>query len=491
MTRWSIPALWLSLGIGCWSSAPEAPAPAPEVAAADATDDAPKKRKRKRRRKKRKPAADAAPPDVPPTTTEVDEDADEDTDGPSIVDGLDRKARRALTGPGKWRKTTDDAALAAAQAAEIARLEAIGYADGTTEVVGRGIDVHDPKRAYQGLNLWHDGHASAAYLTTMEGEVLHQWAVPFATAFPEISARPTAPGINHWRRVLLGDGGDLYAVHEGRGIVALDAASNVRWARANRAHHHLAWLPDGNLGVLVREGRIVEALHPTRPVLVDRVEVLDPATGEVLRTVDLLDAFLAGPRPELVTGRTRSFGDLMHTNTLTVLDADEAALHPDWDAGDWLVSSRTLSMIGVVDPEAGAFTWVHTGGYRRQHDAIVDAKTNRILMFDNVGGPGRNSRLLALDLPQADAGWSWMPEADVFKSPTLGAVQVLPNGDLLATASERGHAVELDPASGDVVWSFWTPHRAGPEGEFIAALFEVHRLPPSTDVRWAKKPDTP
>ena len=65
---------------------------------------------------------------------------------------------------------------------------------------------------------------------------------------------------------------------------------------------------------------------------------------------------------------------------------------------------------------------------------------------------------------------------------TSGA-QRLPNGNTLITESDGGRALEVTPDR-RIVWEFFNPHRAGEQGEYIATLFELLRLPPDFPVDW-------
>jgi hypothetical protein len=53
----------------------------------------------------------------------------------------------------------------------------------------------------------------------------------------------------------------------------------------------------------------------------------------------------------------------------------------------------------------------------------------------------------------------------------------LPNGNTLIVESQAGRAIEVTPDQ-EIVWEFVHPHRAGPQDELIAQLFDVVRLPP-------------
>ena len=49
-----------------------------------------------------------------------------------------------------------------------------------------------------------------------------------------------------------------------------------------------------------------------------------------------------------------------------------------------------------------------------------------------------------------------------------------------------GRQVEVTP-TGEVVWSFHSPHRAGEQKQLVAALYEVQRLAPDTPMAWLER----
>lgn len=376
---------------------------------------------------------------------------------------------------GKWRRARElpADALSDEQQRVIAELEAIGYADGTRAVqADQVIAVHDRDRAFQGYNLFNSGHASEAYLVDMDGRVLHRWGAAYADAFPNVAFRPGAPGTNHWRRVHLDEGGVLWAVHEGRGLVKLAFDSSIAWAVDNRAHHDLVPLGGGRVAVLARRGTVVPDLGTQHPVLIDFIEWY-AADGTLERSVGILDALLASPWAGVVTDRKRIRGDLLHTNSLEFLDGRGAERNPAFAAGRALVSFRNSSSIAVVDVDEGRVAWLAEGDFLRQHDATM-LDDGHLLVFDN-GGRRRASAVREYDPADMTQTWIYGGTDDrPFWSGTLGTNQRLPNGNTLITESDGGRAFEVAP-DGTIVWEMFNPFRAGDDGEFIAALFEVVR----------------
>ena len=89
------------------------------------------------------------------------------------------------------------------------------------------------------------------------------------------------------------------------------------------------------------------------------------------------------------------FPDIMHTNTLKVLDGEAEHLLPAFKAGNILVSMRELHMIAVLDLAEEKFVWhLASGGplgvdgrisrlsFRSQHDPKILPNGN-MLLFDN------------------------------------------------------------------------------------------------------------
>jgi hypothetical protein len=337
------------------------------------------------------------------------------------------------------------------------------------------IVAHDPSAVSPGLNFYVSGHAAEAVLMDSEGQVLHRWRYPLRRLWPDLAADPENARLEYWRRAYLFPNGDLLGIYEGLGIVKLDARSNVLWSHRGGIHHDLEVLPNGEIWVLDRKGKIIPRINPDKGVLEDFVTVLGPG-GRVRRQISILESFERSSHAALLSRMERQ-GDIFHTNTLEVLDGRFADRHPAFQKGNLLLSVLKLDALAILDPEREEIVWARTGSWRRQHQPTF-LDSGRLLLFDNTG-PGRNlSRVIELDPLTGEIGWRFggTPEADFF-SRTLGSNQRLPNGNTLITESENGRALEVAP-DGRVVWEFYNPHRAGERKELVAVLFEMVRLPP-------------
>ena len=345
------------------------------------------------------------------------------------------------------------------------------------------VTVHRPNAVSPGLNLYTSGHASEAVLMDPEGRILHRWGYPLRLLRPELYADPETRDeirkLEYFRRARLLPTGELLAIFEGLGLVKLGPGSELVWAYRGGAHHDLDLADDGTIYLLDREGRAIPRLRP-EGVLEDLVTVLTPE-GEVQRKLSVLEAFERSPYAALLE-RMPPRPDILHTNTLEILDGRLAERHPAFRRGNLLLSVLELDTVAVLDPGSGEIVWALSDLWRKQHQPTV-VGDGRLLVFDNVGAGPDRSRVLELDPFTREVFWRYGgdPETD-FLSRTLGSCQRLPNGNTLITESENGRALEVT-RGGEVAWEFTSPHRAGEAGELVAVLFEVERLPPDFPFR--------
>ncbi|MCP3916455.1 MAG: hypothetical protein GY711_12935 [bacterium] len=387
---------------------------------------------------------------------------------------------------GYWFDLSGEAPLEGLDAEQIAalrNLEGIGYAAGYEEAPAAvGVVTWEASRAQAGLNLYSSGHAPVAFLADMSGEVLHRWERAY-------DSLPDAPAMQHttqnaWRRVRLLPDGSLLAIWDGLGLTKLDRGSNVVWHFGGPAHHDLDVAPDGRILVLTRRPAIVSRLNAKQPILDDAITTLS-ADGEVLARTSLVECLLNSSYSEHLVRAAREAGDILHTNTLELLDEQSAAAHPSWSPGDVLVCFRDLDRIAVIDLERRRTVWMTDGDWAAPHQPTV-LENGNLLIFDNMGHAS-HSKVLELDPRTGAEAWRWStePPADFF-SVFCGTAERLANGNTLVTESCRGHAFEVTPG-GEIAWSFLSPWRAGDRKQLVAVLFEVQRIPRAAVAAWLER----
>jgi hypothetical protein len=366
----------------------------------------------------------------------------------------------------------------------IEALTSLGYAAGYVPIrEAKGVVQHDRKSASPGYNLLLSGHAPAAYLLDMEGEILHSWAATFSEVWPESQLGP-AQGRREsfWKRAYLYPNGDLIAMFERLGLVKLDRRSRILWRFKGPVHHDLDVDEDGRILTLTRRVHKIRRIDAKHPTVEDFLVILD-AEGRQLEEISILEAVERSHYANLLKMRTAAGGilnmkgDVLHTNTVTVLDGRVAFPLPWFKKGNLLLALRSLDLVAVLDPRKRALVWGLTGMWIRPHEPVL-LESGRILVFDNEGGAHDGveaSRALELDILSQEIKWSYAGPPDFYSS-ICGLVQRLSNGNTLITVSTEGRVIEVTPA-GRVVWEYLNPYSTVVDrNERVATIFEMVRL---------------
>lgn len=337
-----------------------------------------------------------------------------------------------------------------------------------------------------GLTLFSPRQQARAVLVDLAGRTRHAWTAEHL------------PDDGPWQHVELLPGGNLVLLIKDRLLARIDWDSRLVWALEGRFHHDAVGAGDGRLWALDRREETVPWLRGEVPVLTDRALEIDDASGEILRTVDLLPTLLGSVEarlPEIAAwfeerGGRGAVGeliadtppDLFHTNSVVELERNVAGLGK---AGDLLLSVRHLDRLVVLDPRSGEPGWVWGGraGLDGQHHATVVGDDpapgrGRVLLFDNGRERGW-SRVLEVDPLRGEVAWSYRGEPrEGFFSRSRGGAQRLAGGNTLITESDLGRLFEVTPG-GEIVWEYLAPiHRPrGREGEAArAAIYRATRI---------------
>jgi hypothetical protein len=349
--------------------------------------------------------------------------------------------------------------------------------------------VDNPDKTCDGFTLCMYGTGSRALLVNMNGDVVHQWHIPFTELWPD---PPHLHGPIDDAAVYFNDGhiypnGDLLVVIEGPintrnssngyGLARLDKDSHIIWKYAEKCHHDVDVAEDGTIYALVNEmtDKVPQGLEdiPT-PCMIDFVDVISPE-GKRLKRISLLEAIMDTPytplfcplekqrrftdaktpapaiaksSPSLEDPRRR---DVLHTNAVKVLNHALAPKFPLFKAGQLLISPRNLDTVAVLDPDSSKVIWAARGPWRSQHDpSFLD--NGHLLLFDNLGSPG-GSRVLEYDPQTQEFPWSYPGEQGApFLSRIRGMCQRLPNGNTLIVNSDGGEVIEVT-RDREVIWS--------------------------------------
>jgi hypothetical protein len=157
-----------------------------------------------------------------------------------------------------------------------------------------------------------------------------------------------------------------------------------------------------------------------------------------------------------------------HTNSIDVT-AD----------GDWLISMRLTSKVGIVDPVSGVFRWKWGHVLSHQH-AATWLDNGHVLILDNGCHRKRMpsfSQVLEVDPKTDEIVWQYQAEPILaFYSFMVSGASRLPNENTLVTEGASGRIFEITP-KGEVVWEYVSPFsgidvRFGP----TPAIFRAHRF---------------
>ncbi|MBI2435901.1 MAG: hypothetical protein HYV26_23855 [Candidatus Hydrogenedentes bacterium] len=378
----------------------------------------------------------------------------------------------------------------AAGDANFQMLDALGYLGSTNITASDKIQYvfNNPAKSFQGYTFYVSGHAPAAYLIDMDGNVLHHWEAPLNTVFPDDEAAQKA-GARMWRRAYLYNNGDVLAIYQGFAIARFDKDSKLLWARKGGYHHAAHIQEDGAIYTLMSQPEVLPRINEKKNVFADYIVVLAPDGTEIKR-IPILDSFENSYYTPLFYKRLESAGDILHTNSIHVLDGSMAGTCAAFKQGNILISVKYLECLAVVDPEQQKVVWSLSGMWLRQHEPIV-LKNGNMMIFDNVGmwfsrrGGVQYSRVLEFNPFTQEVVWEYKGsrETPLF-SKHCGSVQRLSNGNTLISETEGGRVFEVSPEK-EIVWELHNPNRTGENNQLIAAIFEGVRLPPDFPIGWA------
>jgi hypothetical protein len=331
------------------------------------------------------------------------------------------------------------------RALEIEQLQALGYVDGTYDPQSELADVvtNVKNKTSPGYNFYASRKQNGARLIDMDGRAVYEWSTREKGA---------------WQHVELMPNGDVFVIVKDQRLARYDKDSNRVWTVRGRFHHDL-WMFEGQIYVLSRAPRIVPAIHPSVPTLVDVIQVRSPDDGSLIREISIFDAIAKSPYGFLlpsIAQESRSakkgYLDVLHTNHVEVFDGALADRHPMYSKGNILISMRNINAIAILDGDTSEVVWIWgpTNLTFQHHPALL--RNGNILLFDNGL---KRSRVIEINPLSRRVEWQYAPRSG-FYSQNRGSIQRLPNGNTLITESDRGYVIEVTPKK-QVVWKFANP----------------------------------
>ena len=353
---------------------------------------------------------------------------------------------------------------------------------------GEGITVDKPGQTYDGFTLVATTEGPRAKLLDMRGNVVHQWELPFSRAWPSPShvTDPVGDEQIHWFRCHLFPNGDLLAIYQvetdtpcGYGLVKLNKDSQLLWKYAGRAHHDLDVDDSGKIYTLTHQlkRRAPAGLeYLATPYVADSLVVLSP-DGQELASVPIDEAIRDSAYALLLSTATAEQaipkdqarppsgfdallgpickGDLIHTNSVKVLPPARARKFPLFQAGQVLLSLRTLHAIAVLDVGKRSLVWAARGPWRIQHDAEF-LENGHLLIYDNHGW-SKGCRIIEYDPVTQAIPWVYSDaDADPFLAAFRGMKQRFANGNTLIVDPDNRRLFEVTRGK-ELVWESFCP----------------------------------
>jgi outer membrane protein assembly factor BamB len=336
-----------------------------------------------------------------------------------------------------------------------------------------GLVYRDPALHEAGYTLYAAVRGKHANLLDAEGRIVHRW--------------PCDEGVTYAQ--LLDNGNLLLRTHppeEAGGVekiggssgalLELDWDGKVLWEHRNpMLHHDFLRLPSGNTLILTwrKLPPEISAAVPGGHHHEDDPELM---WGDVVQEIT--------PQGE-VAHEWRSWEHLsLDEDSICPLEshkewthANSIAVTPD---GDWLLSFRLTDTVAIVDRASGAFKWKWGKDVlsHQHHASWLD--NGRVLVFDNGAHRRRGpnfSQVVEVDPATGEIEWTYKhPTIVGFYSFFVSSAERLPGGNTLINSGAHAHLFEVTP-EGETVWEFVSPFFYESAFGETPAVFRAHRYP--------------
>ncbi|NET42219.1 arylsulfotransferase family protein [Okeania sp. SIO2B3] len=346
---------------------------------------------------------------------------------------------------------------------------------------GSGVLEFNQQKAYKGYTVFTSSHEQKAFLLSMEGQIVHEWEIPFSKVWSSSPPHIKVPNSDDFvvlAKAHIYPNGDLLVIHQsmndtpyGYGLARVDKNSQVIWKYPYYVHHDVTVGNDGKIYTLTQE-----LVRDNIDWYDDFIIVLSP-DGKELKKLSVAKAF----RNSEYSGTIENIRnwDPLHTNAVEVLNENIADKFPLFKKGQVLISPRNLNAIAVVDLEEEKVVWATTGAWRQQHDPDFLPNGN-ILLFDNKGhiGEGGKSRVMEINPKTMEISWQYTGDQDnIFDSPFGSSQQRLPNGNTLITQTQFGRIFEVT-SDQKIVWEFMSPFRSPNDEQIVGTVYQAQRFKP-------------
>ncbi len=304
------------------------------------------------------------------------------------------------------------------------------------------ITMHDAERTDPSYRLYNSRSLESAQLIQPDGTLVQQWSYEQGLSW-------------HYAEML--PNGNLVAIAKDHMILELDPQSRLVWKHDGNAHHDFARKDDGNTYVVSgRPGFLAPSVDADRPLYMDLVEEVTRAGSIPWRWLPEEHVDELADLVELILPPSH-FGDWPHLNTVEILpDGPTASKDHRFRRGNLLLCGRHIDTVFVVDRNTGSVVWAWGPGELLGPHMPTMLANGHLIIYDNGHNVSRSvrgyTRILEMDPLSGEIVWSYQSPSNFF-SPSRGSAELLPNGNCLIAHSDSGRLFEVT-RKGEVVWEF-------------------------------------
>jgi len=284
----------------------------------------------------------------------------------------------------------------------------------------------------------------SVWLYDDKGEKLHTWKIDYTSLDPDGPSNGT--DMPHGLHVL-SDGSLIVNFGRGGDVMArLDSCGQAIWVKDGIFHHSIEEDDDGAMWTWRGKGNSYGHYQ--------YIVKFDAEDGSTIKEIDLIEDIIRplGERSSIFGVRSdfqlMEFDkdhpkkyDVFHPNDVDILSADIEEAFPDFNAGDLLLSFRSIDLVTVIDPDSNRLKWWGRGPWVYQHDPDFTAD-GKISVYDNNTG-GDRSEIIKIDPVTREISNDLLTGGFFFYNKWMGKHQYLPNGNVLLVSAGEGRVVVL------------------------------------------------
>jgi hypothetical protein len=251
--------------------------------------------------------------------------------------------------------------------------------------------------------MWKSNNATFSYPIVISAQLNdnHEQALLLFNKKREFTAMVAIPPNKYFNRYraletnlpyIIPDSTDIIIYPQGGdGLFRIDICGNIIWSRPGLYHHHYS-TADGVLGILGLPKNEINRDEREKWGNTDVINLIDLENGELLKSfsindvvranIDRIDPFLHEQWRDSINPDGVLAEDRVHLNKVEILSKKLADEYPLFPAGSILLSSRSLNLLAIIDPNTLKILWFSSGHTQVQHDPTFIGK-NRIMIFNN------------------------------------------------------------------------------------------------------------